>query len=109
MNAILKENGEIAFEFNSYILSVFVIFFLQVNSNLPTVDKFISSDQPVETNDQLSDESKNFGLLVRAFFQFYGDKYNIEEHLISTYIGQWQQIRLQNEQKRITPAQKRYY
>lgn len=70
------------FEFNTYIISVLVIFFLQMNHNFPTIK---------ETSINVCSTISNFKNALKEFFYFYGNHYQIRNHVISTQIGRWQQ------------------
>lgn len=79
-----------------------MIFFLQRNYNLPTVDKI--------TNFTSNPSSKitDFKELPREFFALYGNSYQMWNHVISAHIGRWQERQQQAEQKHFSDAKKRY-
>lgn len=92
------------FQFNTYIVSVLVIFFLQMEfgeASFPPVDRLLTTSANVQSN--ISD----FKPVLRQFFYFYGNRYQICNHVISINIGQWQERRLQAIQN-FSPAQNRY-
>lgn len=69
------------FDFNTYIISVLAIFFLQVNYKLPSNANF--SNLVASTTSNVADLS----VIPRQFFEFYGSVYNISSHVISTNVG----------------------
>lgn len=99
----LNDLHHVHFEFNTYIISVLVIFFLQVNYNLPTV-----KDMMQNTSRIYSANDSNFKPFVQQFFHFYGNNYQIWNHVISPHIGQWQERRIQAEQTNFSEAKKQY-
>lgn len=100
--SVLIQMGIACFEFNTYIISVLVIFFLQTNHKFPTVDQILSNSSPIVSN--ISD----FKPFLREFFEFYGNRYQIWNHVISAHIGRWQEKRIQPEQIHFTPIQQRF-
>lgn len=54
------------------------------------------------------DEMKSFDKTMDKFFHFYGGRFEINNHLISTCIGCWQEQRLTGQQKRFTAEQKKF-
>lgn len=104
--AILKEMQ--AFQFNSYIISVLVIFYLQLNQNFPKltnvpVSQASSIDKvpPVDIN--LLKQS------IHQFFEFYGNSYDIKDHVISVHVGQWENRAFEKDQQHeYTPEQRRF-
>lgn len=110
MNGLATQNGDIAFQFNTYIIAVLVIFFLQVQYDLPTVSAvsaLVSASEKAYTKSAF-EEQKDFGRILFEFFYFYGSRYEINNHLISARIGRWQEQRLTGQQKYFTPEQKRF-
>lgn len=105
--AILKEMQ--AFQFNSYITSVLVIFYLQLNQNFPKLadvpkasrTKSIDKVPPVDAH--LLKQS------IRQFFEFYGNFYDFKKHVISVHVGQWEDRQFkQGQQHAYTLEQKRF-
>lgn len=105
--AILKEMQ--AFQFNSYIISVLVIFYLQLNQNFPKLGDVrrvsrtnsIDNAPPVDAN--LLKQS------IRQFFKFYGNFYDFKKQVISVHVGQWENRQFEKDQQRkYTPEQKRF-
>lgn len=99
---VLNRTGTPLFEFNTYIISVLVIFFLQKKYKLPTADKIES----LTSNSSLS--ITNFETLKRQFFDFYGNEYQMQNHIISAYINRWQTRRIDSTQKKFSQAQQMY-
>lgn len=87
------------FEFNTYTISILVIFFLQTNHKFPTIE---------QTSVEVRSSISNFKLILKEFFDFYGNRYQIWNHVISTQIGRWQEQRIQPEQKSFKPAQQQF-
>lgn len=109
LNAVAAKNGNKAFQFNTYTISVLVIFFLQMNYKLPTAaDAAILASSIKGPGTVSYDDKKNFGNMLLDFFHFYGSRYEINNHLISARIGRWQEQRLTGQQKHFTPEQKRF-
>lgn len=99
---VLNRQGSPEFEFNTYIISVLVIFFLQVNYKIPTLDNIANFVSNANTN------VPNFKTCPRQFFDFYGNRYQMHNHVISAHIGQWQEMRCHPEQTRFSEAKQRY-
>lgn len=104
--AILKEMH--AFQFNTYIISVLVIFYLQLNQNFPKLAKVPASqvtsiDKVPPVDGHLLKQS------IRQFFEFYGNFYEINDQVISVHVGQWENRKFdKNPQHELTPEQKRF-
>lgn len=79
-----SDNDVIKFHFNTYMISILVIFFFQVNYNVPVVDH-IWSIPPKNASDHDVDLIK----LIQEFFSFYGNDYKIYNQVVSTHVGQW--------------------
>lgn len=75
--------------FNTYIVSILVIFFLQVKHRYPTAGQCL-----VVT----STESDYIPILYK-FYSFYSKNYQPFQHIISTNIGQFQQLQARNIQR----------
>lgn len=111
VNDLAMQHGNTAFQFNTYIISVLVIFFLQVNYGIPVVcdaSILVGSFNTVQASQSIVDETKDFDRMLNEFFHFYGTRYEINNHLISARIGRWQEIRLAGQQKHFSAEQKRY-
>lgn len=101
------QNGLSGFRFNTYIISALVIFFLQVNQKLPKLanlptpmaqEKFIDHVPHVE--------KENLKRWVSEFFKFYGNQYDVANHIISVNIGEWQNRHI-TQHAGLTSEQKR--
>lgn len=104
------QHGDAAFHFNTYIISVLVIFFMQVQYDLPTagdVSILVASGQANPNRRSILEEQKDFNRILYEFFHFYGIRYEINNHLISARIGRWQEQKVTQQQKYFTPEQKR--
>lgn len=103
LNDIATKKGLPTLHFNGYIISVLVIFYLQLKHNFPTLNDLQSK---LSNNATLLAEQRIDEITV-GFFQFYGKTYE-STHLISLNVGRWQEKRLQETQKNFTPEQKRF-
>lgn len=108
VNEVAMQNRRRVFQFDAYIISVLVIFFLQVDYDLPTVNDFQSAGAEVKRKCKAFDDQKHFSQILFEFFHFYGTRYEINNHLISARIGRWQEQRLAGQQKYFSSEQKRY-
>lgn len=95
MKAIQKITKE--FEFNTYIISVLVIFFLQMNHGLPTT---------INLGDNYTKTNKD---LIYEFFLFYARKFQHKSHIISARFGRWQQRKWNPRHKIFDGEQQKYY
>lgn len=102
LNEAASKSGMVAFNMNSYIIAVLVIFYLQLNHELPTAIELTS----VIAKGKKFSPKISFGQFVKEFFDFYGKTFESKTHLISVNVGRWQQKK-QGEQKHFTVAQKR--
>lgn len=102
LNDIAINNGLPFVKLNSYMTSILVIFYLQLNHNYPKLNELSTTNKV--------NFSFNIGLgeLVRGFFKFYGCTYEVVSHLISLNVGRWQEKQLKKEQSRFSPEQKRF-
>lgn len=98
---VLKNSGVAKFEFNTYIISVLAIFFLQINYGLPTVDNLRKSTPEKSSN------VTNIKPVAREFFSFYAKNYNMASNVISVQIGRWQPRIASNKQNVVSAAEKR--
>lgn len=81
------------------------MFFLQMNFDLPIVEEIKKITEPI-TNDSLARDLNNFSHILFEFFRFYGERYQIWNHVISANIGQWQERRLQTTTRNLSTAKK---
>lgn len=100
LNDAAAKSGSVAFRFNTYIISVLVIFYLQLNYNLPRVSEL--------SNKVLFSPKEEFGQIVRGFFKFYGKHFECNNHLISINIGKWQEKKIQKSQQHFSSEQQRF-
>lgn len=111
LNSTLAPNGANAFQFNTYMISVLVIFFMQVNYDIPVIKDITSvrsnQDAIKKVAASLKKDLDNFDKMLSDFFWFYGQRYQIWNHVISLNIGRWQERRIQDQQKFFMPNQKR--
>lgn len=111
LNSIYDENGAVAFQFNTYMISALVIFFMQVNYDVPTIQDVASyrlkPEAMKKANASLKKDLECFDKILSDFFYFYGNRYQIWNHVISLNIGRWQERRIQDQQRWFLPNQKR--
>lgn len=106
LNKSLAQSGTDLFHFNTYLISLLVIFFLQVNRNFPTVKSLPSShNQSINVSPKI--DKKFFEKIVVEFLNFYGKKYEIAKDLMSLNIGRLQKRKADVLQTKHTPEQKR--
>lgn len=72
---------------NTYIISMLVIFYLQMNHGLPIVTELAST---IAAKTKFVSENK-LDEFVKEFYEFYGRKFEPKTHLISINVGKWQQ------------------
>lgn len=89
----LQRQNILNFEFNTYTISILVIFFLQVEYKYPTVEQIANQGHTIPSKIPELEQAMN------DFFEFYGKRYQIGNHVISANIGQWQRRRSQPQQK----------
>lgn len=105
--AILKEMQ--AFQFNSYILSVLVIFYLQLNQNVPKLADVLKATGKNSIDDVPPVDAHRLKQSIRQFFEFYGNFYESEKHVISVHVGQWENRQVEKDQQHnYTSEQKRF-
>lgn len=111
LNTILAQTGASVFQFNAYIVSVLVIFFMQVNYEVPVAQDVHTIRSNAATMSKatasLQKDLANLDKMLADFFWFYGQRYQIWNHVISLKIGRWQERRIQDQQKHFLPNQKR--
>lgn len=111
VSTLAAQRDTTTFQFNTYVISVLVIFFLQMNYGLPAVSGILVTSEEKRTDKtstkSTAEQTKDLNKMLADFFHFYGGRYEINNHLISTWIGRWQEQRLTGQQKHFTPEQKR--
>lgn len=105
---MLVQNGLRAFEFNTYIISVLVIFFLQLNQNFPKLSDVPASNSKFIHHVPCRVEKEKIKQTIASFFKFYGEKFQMKRQIISVNIGRWQERILQSQQTNFTLEQKRF-
>lgn len=102
---VLNQLNIARFEFNTYTISILVIFFLQMDHKYPTIG---------QTSINVPSTVSNYKRILKEFFNFYGKRYQISssnqdtDHVISIQIGRWQERRIQPEQTFFNPAQQQF-
>lgn len=77
------------YHFNTYIICILVIFYLQLKHHYPTVRQCLV----------VTSTDGDYKAVLRQFFKFYVNNYQMTSQVISANIGQWQHIRPSNVQK----------
>lgn len=103
LNEVTAKDGSIAFQFNTYIISVLVIFFLQVKYNFPLINE-LESVLSANTRFPLKG---TIAQLMKEFFEFYANVYEVHKKVISLNMGRWQDREAPPEQKLNSPEQQR--
>lgn len=84
---------------------------MQVNYEVPTTQEISSIRSDVSMIEKaelsISKDLAIFDKMLADFFWFYGQRYQIWNHVISLSIGRWQERRIQDQQKHFLPNQKR--
>lgn len=108
----LQTTGSVAFEFNTYIISLLVIFYLQLHQKLKTIDEIQSTVTNAQNHEDVRNDVANdmarFLDYLYDFFFMYGERYQKWNHVMSCHLGRWQERRTQPEQRAFTLNQKRY-
>lgn len=99
LTEIAATNGVSVFRFNTYIISVLVIFFLQVKHGFPTINSLSSAPTSIHF------ERTTISQIVREFFEFYGKSFEVSKKIISIHVGRWQDLEAP-KQKRLSPEQR---
>lgn len=108
INEMLVQNGLRAFEFNTYIISVLVIYFFQLNLNFPKLSSVPPSQSKSIHRIPCHVEKEKLRQTIGQFFKFYGDKFQMKRQIISVNIGRWQERFLQTQQTNLTLEEKRF-
>lgn len=109
LNGVAALKEMCAFQFNTYIISVLVIFYLQLKHNLPKLANVQAT--PATSIDHVPPVDKHqLKHSIRHFFEFYGQFYDLKNQLISVHIGQWEcrQLNKNQSDNHLTPEQKRF-
>lgn len=107
LNAAAEQNGIHAFKFNTYIISVLVIFFLQINRKFPKLSELPVTQSTCINRIESVDETY-LKKAIRQFFEFYGRSYDASKHLISINIGEWQERQSYDQQTDPRPEHRRF-
>lgn len=105
--AAAEKSTRIVFQFNTYIISVLVIFYLQLNQMFPKLPNVPSSHIKSMDRAPQNVDKEYLKRSVNGFFEFYGKNYELKNQLISVNIGRWQDPRLENKRTILTPEKKR--
>lgn len=92
--------NEVVFQFNTYIIAVLVIFYLQMNHGIPVTEI-------IWTLPNATEHTEDFKVIPRKFFDFYGHAYQLYSHVISAQIGQWQLLKGNGKQQTLSSAEQR--
>lgn len=84
---------------------------MQVNYEIPVISEIAAirsnADAMKKATASFKKDLKNIDKILADFFWFYGQRYQIWNHVISLNIGRWQERRIQDQQKHFLPNQKR--
>lgn len=104
----VQDGHQLGFRFNTYVISVLVVFFLQMKHNFPPLtnvpqfqSKFIDFVPEIGTADR-----KKFKDAAKQFFEFYGRVYE-KCKIICLDMGRWQNRQLDKKQTALTPERKK--
>lgn len=99
LNEKSVKSGSVAFKMNSYVIAVLVIFYLQLSCEVPTVTDLSLAI----ANESTFSPKKSFDEYVKEFFKLYGQKFELNVHLISVHVGKWQQKDHRNQKPFSSP------
>lgn len=102
----IQNDHRCAFRFNTYIISVLVIFYLQLNHNFPKLAT-VPPTRSQFSGDVPQVDGKKLKHAIRQFFEFYGKKYE-KCKLISLNIGRWQNRQLDKGQHILSPERQKF-
>lgn len=105
-NVLNSQDTSESVHFNTYILSILVIFFLQKSFNFPKL-KDLPSTQLTSIDNNVPIDKDTLKKAIKGFFKLY-EKYEVGKHLIDLNIGRWQERQLQSSQTIFSPEQKRF-
>lgn len=108
INETHVQKGLHAFEFSTYIITVLVIFFLQLNQNFPKLSDVPASQSKSIQQVPCNVKKERLKQTIGECFKFYGEKFQIKQQTISVNIGRWQERILQSQQTNFTLEQKRF-
>lgn len=106
--SVVEKGAQFSFRFNTYIISVLVIFYLQMNQNFPKLADVPPSHTKCMDDVPQNVDKKNLKRSISEFFEFYGKKYELKNQLISVNIGRWQDPQLEIKKTSFTVEQKKY-
>lgn len=107
LNEAAAPKGSFLFRFNTYIISVLAVFFLQVRQKFPKLAD-VPSSQAKFIDHVPHIDRVHLKQTIGQFFEFYGNHYEIENHIISVNIGEWQNRHEISQHFTLTPEQKRF-
>lgn len=107
LNEAAAQKGLCAFRFNTYIISVLVIFFARVNQILPKLEAVPASHAKFLDHVPHIDRTQ-LKQAVGRFFAFYGTQYDVANLIISAHIGHLENRHDINQQTNLSPEQKRF-
>lgn len=107
LNETATTNGTSLFQFNTYTISVLVIYFLQLNNQFPKLANVpVTNTKFIDNVPHVNEEE--FKRAVIQFFEFYSNKYQMKNHIISIDIGRWKNRRLESQQSNFSPEEERF-
>lgn len=85
---------------------------MQVSYGVPTIQELASIRPNAQAAQKASalhqKDLDNLDKILVDFFWFYGNRYQIWNHVVSVNIGRWQERRIQDQQKLFLPNQQRF-
>lgn len=84
--------------FNTYIISILVLFFLQVKHHFPTAGQCLV----------VTSTNSDFRPALKQFYNFYVNNYQMPQHVISADIGQFQELHNGHTKKKNKPEKLRF-
>lgn len=89
-NVFNQMSNEQLLHFNTYIISILVIFYLQMSKSLPALKDLPKAVAEAKANESVKCGMADFRRTLHGFFSFYGGNYKISQHVVHVQSGQWQ-------------------
>lgn len=90
VNRFATENGTTGFQFNTYIISVLVIFFFQIKYYIPKV-RDLRESKLKSLDDVPNMDKQRLKRVVMEFFEFYANICDFNTQIMSVKYGQWEE------------------
>lgn len=89
-----------------------MIFFLQLEYNVKVIGQLntilMDTKSLENAKNSLDDDLSRFRKMLHEFFYLFGARYQMWNHVMSCYVGRWQERRVQSQQRNFSESQKRY-